>query len=152
VDSWFLEARWQRAARPETKATTPQGSWLVIGEADGSAQALAAMLQTAGATTDVLDIPVGDGPLGQLKDALLDRWADHPATPNALVLLCAPPAEGGDPAAHALRRTRRLLDIAQAAVSGCPEPPRLFVVTRGAQAVDPGDSADPGQSALRGVV
>ncbi|AVZ76750.1 polyketide synthase [Streptomyces lunaelactis] len=152
VDSWFLEARWQRAARPETKATTPQGSWLVIGEADGSAQALAAMLQTAGATTDVLDTPVGDRPLGQLKDALVDRWADHPATPNALVLLCAPPAEGGDPAAHALRRTRRLLDIAQAAVSGCPEPLRLFVVTRGAQAVGPGDSADPGQSALRGVV
>ncbi|MEU2588076.1 type I polyketide synthase [Streptomyces avermitilis] len=152
VDGWFLETRWQRAARPETKGTTPHGSWLVIGEADGSAQALAAVLHTAGATTEVLDTPIGDHPLGLLKEALLGRWAEHPAHPNAVVLLCAPSADGGDPAAHALRRTRRLLDIAQAAVSGCPEPPRLFVVTRGAQSVDPGEPADPGQSALRGVV
>ncbi|MDQ0945800.1 type I polyketide synthase [Streptomyces sp. V1I1] len=152
VDGWFLETRWQRAALPETKGTTPQGSWLVIGEADGSAQALAVMLHMAGATTDVLDTPVGDHPLGLLKDALVDRWADHPSPPDAVVLLCAPPADGGDPAARALRRTRRLLDTVQAAVSGCPEPPRLFVVTRGAQTVDPAEPADPGQSALRGVV
>nr|APD71678.1 type I polyketide synthase 13 [Streptomyces sp.] len=152
VDGWFLETRWQRAARPETKGTTPQGSWLVIGEADGSAQALAVILHMAGATADVLDSPVGDHPLGLLKDALVDRWADHPGPPDAVVLLCAPPADGGDPAAHALRRTRRLLDTARAAVSGCPEPPRLFVVTRGTQTVDPAEPADPGQSALRGVV
>ncbi|MFF3322355.1 SDR family NAD(P)-dependent oxidoreductase [Streptomyces sp. NPDC002889] len=152
VDSWFLESRWQRAARPETKATSPRGRWLVIGEADGSAQALAAMLHAAGATVDLLDTPVGDHPLGLLKDALVDRWTDHPAPPDAVVMLCAPSSEGGDPAADALRRTRRLLDTAQAAVSGCLEPPRLFVVTRGAQSVEPGEPADPGQSALRGVV
>ncbi|MFD4138576.1 SDR family NAD(P)-dependent oxidoreductase [Streptomyces sp. NPDC058572] len=152
VDGWFLETRWQRAARAETKGTPPPGSWLVIGEADGSAQSLATVLRAAGATTDVLDTPVGDHPLGLFKGALVDRWAGRPAPPDAVVLLCAPPADREDPAGYALRRTRRLLDTAQAAVSGCPEPPRLFVVTRGAQSIGPGEPADPGQSALRGVV
>ncbi|MGI5401179.1 SDR family NAD(P)-dependent oxidoreductase [Streptomyces sp. CA-135486] len=152
VDGWFFETRWRPAVRPKTQGTAPKERWLVIGEADGSAEALAAMLRATAATTDVLDAPVGDEPLGLLKEKLVNRWAAHPAPPNAVVLLCAPQAEGGDPAADALRRTRRLLDIVQAVLSGCPEPPRLFVVTRGAQSVEPGESAEPGQSALRGVV
>ncbi|MFF0061327.1 SDR family NAD(P)-dependent oxidoreductase [Streptomyces sp. NPDC005279] len=152
VDTWFLETRWQPGPRSETTGTIPPGNWLVIGEADGSAQALAAVLHTAGATADVLDTPIGDSPLGSHKDMLVEYLAAHPSSPHALVLLCAPPTEGGDPATHALGRTRRLLDTAQAVASGCPEPPRLYVVTHGAQTVEPGETVDPGQSALRGLV
>ncbi|MFE7778222.1 SDR family NAD(P)-dependent oxidoreductase [Streptomyces sp. NPDC057445] len=151
VDGWFLEPRWLPAPRPVRKATTRPGSWLVIGEADGSAQALAGLLQAAGATTEVVESPMGDHPLGLLKGALLERWAARPAPPENVVLLCAPPVQAADPTADALRRTRRLIDTAQAAAV-CPQPPRLFVVTRGAQTVQPAETADPAQSALRGVV
>ncbi|MDC7338486.1 polyketide synthase dehydratase domain-containing protein [Streptomyces lydicus] len=50
-----------------------------------------------------------------------------------------------------LRRTRRLLGAVQA-VTGTTAAPRLCVVTRGARNVEPGDTVDVGQSALRGLV
>ncbi|MFC5804785.1 type I polyketide synthase [Streptomyces formicae] len=151
VDGWFLEPRWHPAP-PAGAATAPsRGNWLVIGEGDGSAVELAGLLHTAGARTDVLDVPVSDQVLGVFKDTLTERWAARPGDADAVAVLCVP-AEDPEPAEDALRRTRRLLGTVQAVLAGFRESPRLFVVTRGAQRVRPGEATDPAQSALRGVV
>ncbi|MYX61863.1 polyketide synthase, partial [Streptomyces sp. SID8382] len=42
---WFLELGWRRTTRPP--ATRPPGRWLVVGEADGTARAVAAALRAA---------------------------------------------------------------------------------------------------------
>ncbi|MET7761571.1 type I polyketide synthase [Streptomyces sp. NPDC005393] len=151
VDQWFLELGWQRATRTPPPAARRPGRWLIVGEADGTARPLADALRTAGATARVWDAAPADEGLDAFRDALADRLARPGARPRAVVLLCGPrPAEhsGED----GLRRTRRLLAAAQALTARYPDPPRLYAVTRGARAITPGDLADPGQSAVRGLV
>ncbi|MEE4590519.1 type I polyketide synthase [Streptomyces sp. DSM 41524] len=149
ADQWFLEVGWRRAARPP--ATRPPGRWLVVGEADGTARPVAAALRAAGATARVWDVPLADQGLDAFRDALANRLTRPGERPRAVVFLCGPhPAEGG--AEDGLRRTRRLLAAAQALTARFPEPPRLYAATSGARTVTPGDLADPGQSALRGLL
>ncbi|MGW5441845.1 SDR family NAD(P)-dependent oxidoreductase [Streptomyces asiaticus] len=149
ADQWFLEVGWRRAARPP--ATRPPGRWLVVGEADGTARPVAAALRAAGATARVWDVPLADQGLDAFRDALTNRLTRPGERPRAVVFLCGPhPAEGG--AEDGLRRTRRLLAAAQALTARFPEPPRLYAATSGARTVTPGDPADPGQSALRGLL
>ncbi|MFF7994798.1 SDR family NAD(P)-dependent oxidoreductase [Kitasatospora xanthocidica] len=150
VDRWFLETRWQPVPRRESPEPPAPGPWLVIGEADGSARALADALELAGARTDVLDVPVDSAALEPLKQSIARHWDRVPA-PRAVVLLSAPSAPEDDAAAIALRRTRRLLAAAQSAIAR-GTPARLFAVTRSAHAPEPGQPADPAQSALRGLV
>src|SRR5207237_5484044 len=96
--------------------------------------------------------PVGDERLEAFRDSLTGRLAARAdGGPRAVVLLCGA-GPGTDPGAAALRRTRRLRGIAQAVAAGCPEPPRLYAVTRGARQVESADTIDLGQGALRGVV
>ncbi|MEV8099753.1 type I polyketide synthase [Kitasatospora sp. NPDC085879] len=150
VDRWFLETRWQPVPRQERPEPADPGSWLVIGEADGSARTLADALDLAGARTDVLDLPADTATLPQLKQTITRHWDSSP-TPRAVVLLCAPPAPEDDTGAIALRRTRRLLAAAQSAIAH-NAPTRLFAVTRSAHDPQPGQPADPAQSAVRGLV
>ncbi|TMU97132.1 type I polyketide synthase [Streptomyces sp. DASNCL29] len=149
ADQWFLEVGWRRAARPP--ATRPPGRWLVVGEADGTAGPVAAALRAAGATARVWDVPLADQGLDAFRDALANRLTRPGERPRAVVFVRGPhPAEGG--AEDGLRRTRRLLAAAQALTARFPEPPRLYAATSGARTVTPGDLADPGQSALRGLL
>ncbi|MBA6441802.1 type I polyketide synthase [Streptomyces sp. GMR22] len=149
ADQWFLEVGWRRATRPP--ATRPPGRWLVVGEGDGTARPVAAALRAAGATARVWDVPLADQGLDAFRDALTNRLTRPGERPRAVVFVCGPhPAEGG--AEDGLRRTRRLLAAAQALTARFPEPPRLYAATSGARTVTPGDLADPGQSALRGLL
>ncbi|MDH6710462.1 acyl transferase domain-containing protein/acyl carrier protein [Kitasatospora sp. MAA19] len=150
VDRWFLETRWQPVPRRENLDPAGPGPWLVIGEADGSARALADALERAGARTEVLDAPVDGATLQPLKQTIARPWDSSPA-PCAVVLLSAPSAPEDDAAAIALHRTRRLLAAAQSAIAHSA-PTRLFAVTRSAHDPEPGQPSDPAQSALRGLV
>ncbi|GAA2270943.1 mycocerosate synthase [Kitasatospora cystarginea] len=150
VDRWFLETSWR--PRPPTAARPADpGTWIVLGESDGSAEVLADTLSAAGATTRALNIPVGDDSLDQLKDSLTTSWALPAPPPRAVVLLCEPPTPGQDTRTTALRRTRRLLAVAQTATAHA-EPPRVYAVTRAAHSPEPGRGTDPAQGALRGLV
>ncbi|MGW5696933.1 SDR family NAD(P)-dependent oxidoreductase, partial [Streptomyces asiaticus] len=103
------------------------------------------------ATARVWDVPLADQGLDAFRDALTNRLTRPGERPRAVVFVCGPhPAEGG--AEDGLRRTRRLLAAAQALTARFPEPPRLYAATSGARTVTPGDLADPGQSALRGLL
>ncbi|MEU5274081.1 type I polyketide synthase [Streptomyces hygroscopicus] len=149
ADRWFLEIGWQRTTRPP--ATRPPGRWLLVGEADRTARPVAEALRAAGATARVWNTPLTDEGLETFRDALTGRLPRSGALPRAVVLLCGPrPADSGPQ--DGLRRLRRLLAAAQALTARFPEPPRLYVATHGARTVAPGDVADPGQSAVRGLV
>jgi phthioceranic/hydroxyphthioceranic acid synthase len=150
-DRWFLQADWQRAPRPAAARPEP-GSWLVIGEADGSADVLAAALTSAGARSEVWDWALEDRPAAEVKRLVARRLAGPPL--RGVVVLCAAPdsAAAADPAVTGLRRTRTLLGAAQALAAADSTPPRLYAVTRSARAVTAGEPTDPGQGALRGLI
>ncbi|GDY59094.1 hypothetical protein SVIO_097170 [Streptomyces violaceusniger] len=127
---------------------------------------MAAALRAAGATARVWEVPLADQGLDAFRDALTNRLTRPGERPRAVVFVCGPhpaqggphPAQGGPHPAQGggaedgLRRTRRLLAAAQALTARFPEPPRLYAATSGARTVTPGDLADPGQSALRGLL
>ncbi|MFD3486531.1 SDR family NAD(P)-dependent oxidoreductase [Streptomyces sp. NPDC058665] len=150
ADQWFLEAGWHPAPRPKGSRQIPPGDWLVIGEGGGDAGALAAILREAGARTDVWDPPLDDEQLGPFGDRVGARLAG-PSPARSVVMLCGTSPTADDPTAGAQRRARRILGIAQA-VARTGGSPRLYAVTRNARAVADGEKADPGQSALRGVI
>ncbi|MFG2757960.1 SDR family NAD(P)-dependent oxidoreductase [Streptomyces wuyuanensis] len=151
IDYWFLEPRWHSVPRPAAAASPAPGHWTIVAEEQAGAHELAGLLQGAGARTEVLDAAALREPpdTGSGSADAVEPGATHT---DAVVVLCAPPADDAGPAAHALERTRGLLGTVQAVIRDFAAPPRLFVVTRGAQAVRPGEGVDPGQTALRGLV
>ncbi|MDX3853653.1 type I polyketide synthase [Streptomyces sp. AK02-01A] len=152
VDQWFLEAGWHQVSRPRNAERVPAGKWLIIGEGDGDARALAGVLHKAGARAEVWDMPLSDERLEQLSDSVGEYLAPGQDPSHAVVMLCgASAAASDDPTVGGRRRARRVLSIAQA-IAHSADPPRLYAVTRGARAVVAGESVDLEQGALRGVV
>ncbi|MEU5209574.1 type I polyketide synthase [Streptomyces sp. NPDC020742] len=150
ADDWLLEVGWQRAPRATPDGGHAPGSWLVLGEADGSARVLASALRSRCARTSVWDVPLDETTLDTFREALTERLAAGLEPPRGVVLVCGRTSDG-EPAEQSLRRTRRFLGVVQA-LTDAPASPRLYVVTRGARAVEPDDAVDLGQSALRGVL
>ncbi|UKY53195.1 type I polyketide synthase [Streptomyces inhibens] len=150
VDDWLLEVGWRSAPRATPDGGHAPGSWVIVGEADGSARALASALRARCARTVVWDPPLEDTPLDTFRDSLTERLAAALDTPRGVVLVCGG-ASGGEPTEQSLWRTRRLLGAVQA-ITATNTSPRLYVVTRGARGVVPGDVIDVGQSAVRGLV
>jgi acyl transferase domain-containing protein/NADPH:quinone reductase-like Zn-dependent oxidoreductase/acyl carrier protein len=150
-DRWFLQADWQPVPRlPEPRSSEP-GSWLVIGEGDGSADALADVLTRSGAASEVWDMPLEDRSTAEVKAMVERRLVTDPL--RGLVVLCAPPdGAAANPAVTGLLRTRRLIGAAQALAASDITPPRLYSVTRAARAVGPAEPTDPAQGALRGLI
>ncbi|MGO4426150.1 polyketide synthase, partial [Streptomyces sp. MCAF7] len=105
--------------------------------------------RAAGARADTWNWPPDDRRLDAFRDSLTARLTQRATT--AVVLLNGADTDA-DPATAALARTRRALGAAQAIAACGAEPPRLYVITRGARAVAPGEVADPAQSSLRGLV
>ncbi|MGW4525532.1 beta-ketoacyl synthase N-terminal-like domain-containing protein [Amycolatopsis sp. NPDC004378] len=148
----------------------------VLTETDPSGDGLLGSVQLVDADGVVL-VEFRDVYCRRYRDAALERllfegaWqpADLPAAPDHTgdwVMVSeedsAPPGAGGavavvfaagstpDPA-RAARRVTRLSEIV-AELAGRPVAPRLWLVTTGAQAVEPGEPGDPDQAALRGLV
>ncbi|WP_184351243.1 type I polyketide synthase [Streptomyces olivoverticillatus] len=150
ADQWFLEAGWHQAPRRASAPSHRPGNLLIIGEGDGSVRPLADALTEAGARSEVWDTALCDGELEECREFFTDRLASLPEAPRAVVTVCGPgPSVDPD---GSLRRTRRLLGIAQAVTAAFTDPPRLFTVTRGARVVESGDTVDPGPGALRGLM
>ncbi|MFJ7904670.1 SDR family NAD(P)-dependent oxidoreductase [Streptomyces sp. NPDC096198] len=162
ADRWFYAVDWQPA--PEAPPAGPDGDpvaggWLVTGEQSAPAEALAEALRATGADATTVQLEK----CGHRADALRTRLAEpaRAAAPGAVVFLCAPaatpetPSPSGappaDPTADALERARRLLDVARA-VADAAAPPRLHVLTRGARATAAGESEDPAQAPVRGLL
>ena len=145
---------WRKQQLPELAAGFDAGSWLLVSTADSAdllTSALAHALKLNEADVTTMAWP---------------RDADHAANAERLsanvaggafgnVVVVAPPRNGcseeqlaqrgGDHVRHLVRIARQLPEV-----NG--DPPRLYVVTRGAQSVLPGDRPNLEQSGLRGLL
>ncbi|WP_308405162.1 type I polyketide synthase [Streptomyces sp. B93] len=148
VDRWFLELGWHRARRPRT-APAAAGNWLVLGEGDGRAEALADVLRASGARAEARNVPLDSGDLASLAQTFGHYLAGGEGSWRAVVLLCGA-AGDGDPTEGAQQRARRLLALAQAADEERGTW-RLYTVTGRAFAVDGQESGRPALGAVRGV-
>ncbi|MFI8854775.1 SDR family NAD(P)-dependent oxidoreductase [Streptomyces sp. NPDC053499] len=150
-DRWLLEPAWHPTPSPATDPPAPPGDWLIIGEGDDHAEDLAAALRTAGARTEVWDVPLGDDRLDLLGASLDERLEAGPPARQAVVMLCSRTTSTAQPHNEALTRTRRLLHITQT-LAARTDPPRLHVITHHACKATPTDTVDLGQGSLRGLM
>ncbi|MFI7246473.1 SDR family NAD(P)-dependent oxidoreductase [Streptomyces qinglanensis] len=150
-DQWLLEPTWHHTPARTDTPQTPPGDWLIIGEGDGTAEGLDTALRTAGARTEVWDIPLGDNRLELLGDSLDERLTAEPASRRAVAMLCSPTPGTIEPPKEAFKRTQRLLHIAQT-LAKRTEPPRLYVITQQSSKATPTDTVNLGQGSLRGLV
>jgi polyketide synthase 5 len=150
----LMAVEWRKHELPALTGHTKPGTWLLVSTSD-SADFLASEL------TDALKLNDAD-----VTTMSWPRLADHAANAERLtaafgdtgfgnvVVVSAPrngcPKEqlasrGGEHVRHLVRIVRDLPEIAA-------EPPRLYVVTRGAQAVLPGERPNLEQAGLRGLM
>ena len=133
-DDWYLGVQWPTA--PTLAATLTPGRWLLLGGVSGLADRLGAALLRAGhAVHYVAELP---GSAEALRDLLTASFAGQP--PTAVVHLASldehrSAAESG-PAPSAQRSCASVLRTVQALIEkGYRDVPRLWLLTRGAQAV-----------------
>ena len=138
----LLTVQWEEQDAPIAE-TAPAGDWLLIAadDADELPAGLARELEAGGARCRTIkaatDVP------GAMTPGL------------AGVVFVAPPP-GGEPSERCLVRGRELVEqvvhIARELPDTDGRPPRLYVVSRGAQAVSVGDEINLDQAGLRGLL
>ena len=135
ADEWFIAPVWERVALPERAAAA--GRAVILGDGDGLGGQLAAALVAAGhAVVHAVAggrWPVDDGDPASLRALLGDAFGG--AAPTAVIHVRS--VEVGGAIEAALRRgVDGILHTVQA-IAGVAwrDPPRLWVVTRGAQAL-----------------
>ncbi|MFB7666718.1 SDR family NAD(P)-dependent oxidoreductase [Kitasatospora sp. NPDC056138] len=148
----LLTIGWDRVEPAEPQST---GRWLVVTEDDAEPEAFVDDLTAALAgDSGCAEAALGATPdsVQALAAALDDRATGEPL--HGLVLLCPPPTGTADEAAvdRAEHRVNRLVELVRLlAERSEAQPPRLWVVTRDAQAVHGGDGMNLEQTPLRGL-
>lgn len=155
----LLTIEWEPRELPEP-AHSGQGSWLVLGAADGHdrlAAHLADALNSTGAQCITVPLPVGSVDTAQLR-SLLSGDARTAATLEGLAGVVVVTAAAGDRPddPQGLRCGRdyvsHLATIARELSELPGESPQLFVVTRNAAGVTAGDAPNLAQGGLRGLM
>jgi acyl transferase domain-containing protein/acyl carrier protein len=136
-----FELAWRERGIDGDDRVRVDGAWLVIGEASPLRGAVVAALQQAGAEAAAV---VGT------PEAIAAAVASCAAAPRG-VLVLATDVNDRDPLADEARGWGPVLAAAQHAAR-LPSHPRFVVVTRGAQAVVPGDAPSPPSAAIWGLV
>jgi NAD(P)-dependent dehydrogenase (short-subunit alcohol dehydrogenase family)/SAM-dependent methyltransferase/acyl carrier protein len=146
---WKQQAIFVAQVPKVAAANRTAARWLVQPDTGGIANALAALLKARGDRVDRLDTAIA--PAHALAQALADP------TPVAGVLALA----AGDLAADAAQSSAALMGDQQRVLGGTlalvqalaarPRPLPLWIATRGAQAVLPGEGANPAQATLWGL-
>jgi acyl transferase domain-containing protein/acyl carrier protein len=171
-DDWFYEVRWQAAPRApsEVSSSAPAaGSWVVFDDSGGMGEALRARLEARGDRCVMVsrgEHYEASGPgryrlnparPEHFRQLLKDAFANGAPACRGVVHLWSLDATAGT-TLDALAATRELgclsaLHVVQAlTLTGRREKPRLWLVTAGAQAVEPGaPPTDVGQSLLWGL-
>ncbi|MBI1357399.1 MAG: SDR family NAD(P)-dependent oxidoreductase [Acidobacteria bacterium] len=135
AESWLYQLEWREQQTAQSPSGAP-GRWLILPDAAGFGAALAAELEAAGASCVLLDSP--DPAPHLLKEPC--RGVVH------CTALDAAEPSADDPACwSAVRLVRNL------AQGGWRNPPRLFLLTRGAQATTAGEAVAVAQTPLWGL-
>ena len=149
----LLTVNWRRNA-PTVPDDTVPGDWLLITTSDAEdslATGLAEVLKAHGAQCDLLRWPQhADHPA--CAERLTSRLRESGA--NGLAILLPNPIGNADEEglARARELVRHLVRIARELPELPTESPRLYVVTRAAQAVLPGDQVNLDHAGLRGML
>ncbi|WP_434042179.1 MULTISPECIES: acyltransferase domain-containing protein [Sorangium] len=162
ADAWLYGVAWRRkdhaAETQRAPRAMPPGAWVLFGDSGGTADALASLLRERGQRC--VRIAAGDryarlGPdlyaadpsdPGAIHAALRDAFAGQPA-PRGALHLWSLDAAAQEATAEAIAADQALgapsaLRLAQALVRmGWRDTPKLWLVTRGAQAVGAGSAA-----------
>jgi phthiocerol/phenolphthiocerol synthesis type-I polyketide synthase D len=146
-----FEAGWRQTDLPPARPDEPR-SWLVLLDAGQETQPWLATLRDG--VADAGD-ELGTAVLGDragLAEVLRSRAAEgQPVTGVLAFAGCA--AGPGDPdPAWAAQRVLVLSDVLAELAEAPAPPPRLWLVSAGAGAVEPGETGEPGLAALRGLV
>jgi acyl transferase domain-containing protein/NAD(P)-dependent dehydrogenase (short-subunit alcohol dehydrogenase family)/acyl carrier protein len=151
----LLTVEWSRNA-PTIPDDSVPGDWLLISTSnaeDPLATGLADVLKAHGAQSDLLHWPQHADHVA-CAEKLTSRLGSSGV--NGLVVLLPQRPSFGNADEEGLARgrehVRHLVRIARELPELATEPPRLYVVTRAAQAVLPGDQVNLDQAALRGLL
>nr|WRX36515.1 hypothetical protein [Cystobacterineae bacterium] len=147
-DDWFLELAWETAARPSR--TVEPGRWLLLGGGELGARVRAA-LEAAGHAVE--HVPVEETSAAGLRARMTNAFGGQ--APTAVVHLGGVDAsdvlDAGAIEAALVRGSDSVLATVQAiAGMGFRDAPRLWVLTRGAQAASAGELSV-GQAPLLGL-
>lgn len=148
LDERLLTIEWQRRERPDP-APGQSGNWLLLSmaaAADPLAAALQGALKDAGAQADTVAVPIdGAGPADALPEAVLNGR-------TGVVVVTPPAIEDADPQRRGRDFVTYLLSVVHRLAGLSGQAPRLYLVTRAAATVRPGDRANLEQAGLRGLV
>ena len=147
----LLTIDWRRLESPVARVVGA-GNWLLINASDGAdmfATELADVLKAGEADVDIVAWPAQaehDTYVERVRELLVAR-------PHAgVVVIQDPPQAGGDPVAAGVEHVRHLIRIARVLPDVPGEPPRMFILTRRAQTVLPGEVPNLAQGGLRGLI
>jgi acyl transferase domain-containing protein/acyl-CoA synthetase (AMP-forming)/AMP-acid ligase II/acyl carrier protein len=152
VDNWFHEVEWQEQARPRAASGHGAGRlgpgsaepWLVVGSAEPLADAITAELAARGAVVSRTDGAAAASALAQGARGVV--YVARQAAPSE-----EPPELAAESCAELLELVQALV-AARATSSAGPGQPRLWLITRDAQAASPGeDVSAPALTALWGL-
>ncbi|OBK81861.1 polyketide synthase [Mycolicibacter heraklionensis] len=147
LDERLLTIEWERRDQPAA-ASTDAGSWLLLSMADATdtlAGRLGGALNGEGTQSDTVSVPVGRGDVAAVLNGALDGRA-------GIVVVTPPVLEAANPAQRGRDFVAYLLDVVRQMVALPGESPRLYVVTRDAATVRPGDRPNLEQAGLRGLI
>jgi acyl transferase domain-containing protein/NADPH:quinone reductase-like Zn-dependent oxidoreductase/short-subunit dehydrogenase/aryl carrier-like protein len=128
---WLMQVEWQAAELSGADAPKPDERWLLLGRASELSAGLAAALRERGAAVTIADESVGSSP------EYYARLLQEPAARSFTGIVRLPGAEDDELTLEALQSAHRArIALLLAAVPALAETgARLFVVTRGAQAI-----------------
>lgn len=147
LDERLLTIEWERRDRPGA-ASNDAGSWLLLSMTDATdtlTGRLGGVLNGEGTQSDTVSVPIGRGEVAAGLNGALDGRA-------GIVVVTPPALKAANPALGGRDFVAYLLDVVRQMVALPGESPRLYVVTRDAAAVRPGDRPNLEQAGLRGLI
>ncbi|XYH94560.1 acyltransferase domain-containing protein [Sorangium sp. So ce1128] len=157
ADAWLYSVAWRRKepreGEREAPRALPPGAWVLLTDRGGTGEALASLLRERGQRCVLVEAGDGYARLapdrysadpaepGALRAALRDAFADQPSPRGLVHLWSLDAAAAEETTAETLAADQApgvlgALHLAQAAVRmGWRDAPKLWLVTRGAQAV-----------------
>ncbi|MEV4383069.1 SDR family NAD(P)-dependent oxidoreductase [Streptosporangium sp. NPDC049644] len=165
----LYETVWESVPLADVPSSGVSGRWIVLGEDGDLAEQVGRTLRAAGASCSVFDLDTGSGPAyspgaggGELPAAVSAALGAIDSSCRGVVVLVGTAFHGsetarGDLVDRSAGRLSRVLRLIQAGADGVgrsasDQAPRLWMVTRGAQAIFHGDEVALDQGALRGLV